>query len=201
MPCIVTQALANILDGLTGANDMADDVQLLALCGSWGLANSAGNVLRTAIAGAEAAGATVHIWDLSTDPLPHVGSPGSWEDETVKRYQALAEQCDGFLVCTPEYHGTMSSLTKLQFDWLYFQQTEGKVFGLLATLGGAQNSNSLNHMRIVARWLHAWCVPQQGAVGNTKTAFDDDFQLADEGLRSRVAGVGTAVVEACKRLR
>ena len=182
---------------------MGDDgeVQLLALCGTWGWASAAGNVLRTAVAGAEVAGATVHQWDLSTDPLPHVGSPGSWDDETVSRYQALAEQCDGFLVCTPEYHGTMSSLAKLQFDWLDFQQTEGKVFGLLATLGGAQDSNSLNHMRVVSRWLHAWCVPEQASVGQTRHAFDDDHRLKDEALVERVRGVGAAVVDAVRRLR
>ena len=88
-------------------------------------------------------GAEVHFWDLDVKPLPLVGEDGCWENENVKEFQELATQCDAFLLSSPEYHGTMSGAMKNTLDWLYSKHVKGKVFGLMSTLGGAQNSNTL----------------------------------------------------------
>ena len=71
---------------------------------------------------------------------------------------------------------------KNSFDWLYSKHVKGKVFGLMSTLGGAQNSNTLNHMRIMLRWLHAWPVPNN-FIGKVKQAFDEDGNLVDDDTK------------------
>ena len=86
-------------------------------------------------------------------------------------------------------------------DWMYDKHVGGKVFGLMSTLGGVTNSNTLHHMRIALRWLHGWPVPEQLAVGHVKEAFDDDGQLVDEALRGRLQSVVTSVLTAAEKLR
>ena len=53
---------------------------------------------------------------------------------------------------------------KNQLDWIYSKHVSGKAFGLMSTLGGQSNSNTLNQMRIAVRWIHGWAIPEQIAV-------------------------------------
>lgn len=145
-------------------------------------------------------GVEVIFWDLDTDPLPLVGEEGCWENENVKRFQDVVTSCDAFLAASPEYHGTMSGAMKNTFDWIYAKHISGKPVGLMSTLGGAQNSNTLNHMRIMLRWLHAWPVPEQLAVGKVKEAFDDDGNLVDEEHIDRLTKLVESVIDTTKKL-
>ena len=77
----------------------------------------------------------------------------------------------------------------------------GKAFALMSTLGGMTNSNTLNHMRISVRWLGAWCVPQQIAVGKVKNAFSDDGSLVDDELTERMESMVDALVGMCRHLK
>ena len=89
---------------------------------------------------------------------------------------------------------------KNTLDWLYSKHVKGKVFGLMSTLGGVQNSNTLNHMRIALRWLHAWPVPEQLAIGRVKEAFDDDGNLVNDDTKERLENLVKSVIETTKKL-
>ena len=95
----------------------------------------------------------------------------------------------------------MSGVMKNTFDWVYDQHVGGKVFGLMSTLGGISNSNTLNHMRIMLRWLHANPVSQQLAVGHVKEAFDDDGNLADDGMTARLDSLVESVLKTATMYR
>jgi FMN reductase len=71
----------------------------------------------------------------------------------------------------------------------------------MCTLGGIENSNTLNHMRIMLRWLHAWPVPEQLAVGHVKEAFDEHGDLANEATIERLEGLVTSVVRTATLLK
>ena len=90
---------------------------------------------------------------------------------------------------------------KNNLDWLSFKQTSGKVFGVMSTLGGQSNSNTLNHMRIAARWIHGWVVPEQVAVANIKQAFDESGNIADETINERINGLAESLVTNTQKLR
>ena len=64
----------------------------------------------------------------------------------------------------------------------------------MSTLGGIQNANTLNHMRIMLRWLHAWPVPEQLSVGHVKEAFDENGQLSDPKTVERMHSLVDAVL-------
>lgn len=176
-------------------------MKVLGLSGEYRTTSKSGMLIARALALAEEQGAEVHFWDLAEKPLPLVGEDGCWNHPNVQEFQNLLLETDAFFVASPEYHGTMSGVMKNTFDWMYDKHVGGKVFGLMSTLGGVTNSNTLNHMRITLRWLHAWPVPEQLAIGNVKEAFNDDGHLNDESLHERLNALVTSVLEASEKLR
>ena len=83
------------------------------------------------------------VWDNKKYPLPFVGEEGCWDHPNVKKYKELADSVDAFVLSSPEYHGTMSGVMKNSLDWLSFDQTSGKIFAFISTLGGQSNTTCL----------------------------------------------------------
>ena len=176
-------------------------IKILGLAGEYRASSKSGMLVNQALSIAAERGAEVVFWDLAKQPLPLVGEEGCWSHPNVKAFQALLESCDAFFLSSPEYHGTMSGVMKNTMDWMYDKHVGGKAFGLMSTLGGVTNANTLNHMRIALRWLHGWPVPEQLAVGHTKEAFDEDGKLVDEQLEQRLTALVESVLTASKKLR
>ena len=176
-------------------------LKVIGLAGEYRVTSKSGMLVNLALAMAKEQGAVVEFWDLAERPLPLVGEEGCWAHPNVKAFQSLLEQSDAFFLASPEYHGTMSGVMKNTMDWMYDKHVGGKVFGLMSTLGGVTNANTLNHMRISLRWLHGWPVPEQLAIGHVKEAFDEAGELVDDELRQRLSSVVNSVLTAAKKLR
>lgn len=108
---------------------------------------------------------------------------------------------DGLILVTPEYHGSVSGVIKNALDLMSFEQLAGKVAGLISVLGGQSNSNALNDMRIIWRWVHGWVIPEQIAVGQAWQAFDNNEKLKDEKLSQRFDKFAQSLVENTAKLR
>lgn len=175
-------------------------LKIMGLAGEYRSSSKSGMLVNAALDIASKNGADVVFWDLAEQPLPLVGEEGCWSHPNVKAFQALLEESDAFFLASPEYHGTMSGVMKNTMDWMYDKHVGGKVFGLMSTLGGVTNANTLNHMRIALRWLHGWPVPEQLAVGHVKEAFDENGQLVDASLQERLEKLVKAVLSASSKL-
>ncbi len=180
---------------------MSEPIVVMGICGSYDLDSANGRMLELVLDECKDLGAETEIWDHGARPLPLVGAKGSWDDTNVKDFQEMAMSADAFVLSSPEYHGTMSGVMKNSLDWVYSKHTSGKVFGLICTLGGKASNNTLNHMRIAARWIHGWVTPEQIAVPNIKQAFNDDGSLVSEEIRERVVALATSIVESTTKLR
>ena len=165
---------------------MAAKVKVMGISGSYGNDSNNTKLVKLGLEILSNLGAETHFWDLNEKPLPLVGEEGCWEHENVKDFQNLATEVNAYLLSSPEYHGCMSGVMKNQLDWIYSKHVSGKAFGLMSTLGGQSNSNTLNQMRIAVRWIHGWAIPEQIAVPNIKTAFNEDGMLQDEKLIERL---------------
>ena len=176
-------------------------LRILGLSGEYRATSKSGMLLHLAMNHAKSMGAEVFVWDCSDKPLPFVGEDGCWENENVREFQELALSCDAILACSPEYHGTMSGVMKNTFDWLYDKHIGGKSVGLMCTLGGVQNSNTLNHMRIMLRWLHARPVPEQLAIGHVKEAFNENGTLKVPELNQRLESLVDSVLDTASMFR
>ena len=176
-------------------------LKVIGLAGEYRSSSKSGMLVNLALKMAKEQGADVEFWDLNERPLPLVGEEGCWAHPNVKAFQTLLEESDAFFLSSPEYHGTMSGVMKNTMDWMYDKHVGGKVFGLMSTLGGVTNANTLNHMRISLRWLHGWPVPEQLAIGHVKEAFDEEGGLVDEGLHERLSNLVNSVLTTAKKLR
>lgn len=176
-------------------------LRILGLSGEYRTTSKSGMLLNIAMTHAKSMGAEVFVWDCANKPLPFVGEDGCWEDANVKEFQTLATSCDAIIACSPEYHGTMSGVMKNTFDWLYDKHIGGKPAGLMCTLGGMQNSNTLNHMRIMLRWLHSRPVPEQLAIGHVKEAFNGDGALKDSDMNQRLESLVESVLDTATMFR
>lgn len=147
-------------------------------------------------------GATVEVLDLKQMDLPFCDGGSDYPDyPDVGVLKSTVKAADGIVLATPEYHGSVSGVIKNALDLMSFDEFSGKVTGFISVLGGQPNSNALNEMRVIMRWVHAWSIPEQIAIGQAWKAFDADGKLVDEKLAERFDGFAQSMVENTKRLR
>ena len=165
---------------------MVESIRIMGICGSYSLESANGHMINLVKDECKKYDCDVVIWDNEKNPLPFVGEDGCWDHPNVKLFKEMADSVDAFILSSPEYHGTMSGVMKNSIDWLSFDQTSGKVFGLISTLGGQSNTTTLNHMRTSVRWMHGWAIPEQLVMANIKKSFNDKGQIIDEKLNDRL---------------
>jgi FMN reductase len=149
-----------------------------------------------------ALGAEVEILDLRTMNLPFCDGGNSYPDyPDVERLQKAFLEADGFILATPEYHGSVSGVLKNALDLMSFDQLSGKVAGMISILGGQPNSNALNDLRVILRWVHTWVIPEQVAIGQAWKAFGADGKLLDEKISQRLDAFAQSLYENTRKLR
>ncbi|MGB3533432.1 MAG: NADPH-dependent FMN reductase [Microcoleaceae cyanobacterium] len=177
-------------------------VKIVGISGSLRPGSHSQQALELAAQRVETMGAEVEILDLRSLNLPfcHGGDDYSAYPD-VEVLQETVKQADGLLLATPEYHGSLSGVLKNALDLMSFEHLSGKVAGLISVLGGQSNSNALNDMRVILRWVHAWVIPEQISIGQAWNAFDAEGKLLDEKLSKRFDGFAQSLVENTERLR
>ena len=158
--------------------------------------------LNVAASRVEALGAEMEVLDLRLLQLPFCNGEDEYPDyPDVKRLQQTVKQAYGLILATPEYHGSVSGVLKNALDLMSFEQLDGKVTGLISVLGGQPNSNALNDLRIIMRWVHGWVIPEQIAIGQAWKAFDPGGKLLDEKLSQRFDSFAQSLVENTRKIR
>jgi FMN reductase len=158
--------------------------------------------LQSAAQRLEALGAEVEIIDLRQWQLPFCNGGKEYpEYPDVQRLRDTVRNTDGLILATPEYHGGVSGVLKNALDLLSFDELSGKVTGLISVLGGQSNSNALNDLRLIVRWVHGWVIPEQIAVGQAYSAFSPEGKLLDEKLSQRFDQFAQSLIENTRKLR
>ncbi|BAT52001.1 hypothetical protein NOS3756_09320 [Nostoc sp. NIES-3756] len=158
--------------------------------------------LQSAAQRLEALGAEVEIIDLRQWQLPFCNGGKEYpEYPDVQRLRDTVRNTDGLILATPEYHGGVSGVLKNALDLLSFDELSGKVTGLISVLGGQSNSNALNDLRLIVRWVHGWVIPEQIAVGQAYSAFNPEGKLLDEKLSQRFDQFAQSLIENTRKLR
>jgi FMN reductase len=177
-------------------------VKIVGIAGSLRPDSYSQQVLNIAAQRIEALGAEVEILDLRTLNLPFCDGGDDYSDyPDVERLSTAVRAADGLILATPEYHGSVSGVLKNALDLMGFEEFSGKVTGLISVLGGQPNSNALNDLRLIMRWVHAWVIPEQVAVGQAWKAFGDDGKMLDEKLSQRLDDFAQSLVENTRKLR
>jgi FMN reductase len=177
-------------------------VRIVGIAGSLRPGSYSHLALGVAVQRVEALGAEVEILDLRQMNLPFCDGGDEYPDyPDVKRLQEAVSAADGLILATPEYHGSVSGVLKNALDLMSFDQLSGKVTGMISVLGGQPNSNALNDLRVIMRWVHGWVIPEQVAIGSAWKAFSPEGKLLDEKLSQRFDQFAQSLVDSTRKLR
>ncbi len=177
-------------------------VKIVGIAGSLRQESYSQLALQVAAQKLMALGAQVEVLDLRQLHLPFCDGGKEYpEYPDVQRLQTAFSQADAIVLVSPEYHGSISGVLKNALDLMSFDQLSGKVAGFISILGGQSNSNALNEMRIVLRWVHAWSIPEQVAIGQAWQAFNAEGKLVDEKLSQRLDLFAASLVDNTRKLR
>lgn len=177
-------------------------VKIVGIGGSLRPNSTSYKALNLAIQRVQALGADVEILDLRQMKLPFCDGGDEYPDyPDVERLRDAVKKADGLILATPEYHGGISGVLKNALDLMSFEHLSGKVTGLISVLGGQSNSNALNDMRLIVRWVHGWVIPEQVAIAQAWNAFDEEGKLLDEKLSQRFDQLAQSLVDNTQKLQ
>ncbi|MCK8462894.1 NAD(P)H-dependent oxidoreductase [Aliiroseovarius sp. S1339] len=167
--------------------------KLLMFAGSARKASTNKKLAALAASIAQDAGADVTLIDLKDFEMPIYN--GDIEAETglpenAKRLKQLFVDHDGLFIASPEYNSSISPLLKNALDWISRKHIEdepplwaynGKVAALGAVAPGALGGlRGLVPLRMMLGNIGVTVVPNQVAVSNGASAFDDSGTLNNE---------------------
>lgn len=177
-------------------------VKIVGIAGSLRKDSYSQLALEVAAQRLQALGADVEILDLRQMQLPFCDGGDDYSKyPDVEKLQNAVKNADGLVLATPEYHGSVSGVLKNALDLMSFDQLSGKVTGLISVLGGQPNSNALNDLRVIMRWVHAWVIPEQIGIGQVWKAFSPEGKLVDEKLSQRYDQFAQSLVDNTRKLR
>jgi FMN reductase len=148
-----------------------------------------------------AKGVETEILDLRQMNLPFCDGGDEYPNyPDVEKLRNTVKSASGLILATPEYHGSVSGVLKNALDLMSFEHLSNKVTGLISVLGGQSNSNALNDLRVIIRWVHGFVIPEQVAIGQAWKAFDKEGKLVDRSLQERCDKFATSLIETTRKL-
>lgn len=176
-------------------------VKIVGIIGSLRPDSYSAKALTQVIEMVKAQGAETEILDLRSLNLPFCNGGDEYPDyPDVEKLRNAVKSAHGLILATPEYHGSLSGVMKNALDLMSFDHLANKVTGLISVLGGQSNSNALNDLRVIIRWVHGFVIPEQVAIGQAWKAFDQEGKLVDEKLKERCEQFAISLVETTKKL-
>lgn len=176
-------------------------IKIVGINGSLRSGSYSAMALEVAISRVGALGVETEIIDLRKLSLPFCNGGDDYSDyPDVAKMQQTVKSAAGLILATPEYHGSVSGVMKNALDLMSFEELSGKVAGLISVLGGQSNSNALNDLRIILRWVHAWVIPEQISLGQAWNVFNEEGKILDEKLSQRFDAFAQSLVDNTRKI-
>ncbi len=137
-------------------------------------------------------GAETRIFDPSTLPLPDQLTGD--DHPAVHRLRELSMWSEGQVWCSPERHGQITGIMKLQIDHLPLNMggmrpTQGRTLAVMQVSAGSQSFNSVNTLRLLGRWMRMVTIPNQSSVAKAYNEFDDAGRMKPSSYYDRIVDV------------
>ena len=145
----------------------------------------------------EALGCEVRIFDPSGLPLPDAEPATHLK---VQELRDLTQWSEGHVWISPERHGAMTGIMKAQIDWIplavgSIRPTQGKTLAVMQVSGGSQSFNTVNHLRVLGRWMRMITIPNQSSIAKAFQEFDPDGRMKPSSYYDRVVDVCEELVK------
>jgi FMN reductase len=174
--------------------------RILGIGGTMRPGSSTERMVRLALDAAAASGAQTLLFAGNELDFPHYAGPQAGpqdpcdaRDPRITRFLAALRYCDGLVVASPAYHGTISGLLKNALDYTEELRADPRVYldgvpmGCICCAGGWQAAvHTLGTLRSIAHALRAWPSPIGVVVNTSGPVFTADGRLADPSIGLQV---------------
>jgi arsenic resistance protein ArsH len=149
-------------------------------------------------------GCETRIFDPATLPLPD-SHPGD-DHPAVHELRELSMWSEGQVWCSPERHGQITGIMKLQIDHLPLSMggmrpTQGRTLAVMQVSAGSQSFNSVNTLRVLGRWMRMVTIPNQSSVAKAFAEFDEAGRMKPSSYYDRIVDVMEELVRFTVMLR
>lgn len=158
--------------------------------------------LRASLRHAAAAGAETLIITGPDLNLPMYGADDDSRSDGVLRYIAALRRCDGVILASPGYHGSISGLLKNALDYIEDMRADdapyldGRAVACIVSAYGPQAmGTTLSAMRSIIHALRGWPTPMAAAFSAVTPMFDSEGACTDPAVDNQFRIIGQQVVE------
>ncbi len=175
---------------------------IMGIGGTLRQGSSSERALTISLKAAEQLGAVTEIFAGPDLTLPHYSPDTESRTPGSERLVAAFRRCDGLIISTPAYHGSISGMVKNALDYTEDLRTDRRVYldglaiGCIACAGGWQaGGHTLSALRSIAHALRGWPTPLGVMVNTSTPQFDLEGNCVDATLRSQLDLLGRQVAE------
>jgi FMN reductase len=139
-------------------------------------------------------GVQVDVVDPAGMRLP---PPGTGSSPDAERMQEIVRDASALILCTPEYHGGLSSVIKLMIENMGFPSAmSGKPAALLGVAAGRIGAiKSLEMLRSICSHVGCHVLPAPVSVANVQKAFDEEGRVLDPAVEKSVRSLATNILD------
>jgi FMN reductase len=163
--------------------------------------SSTERALSVSLAAAAKAGARTALVKGVDLLLPHYNPDDMSRSEQSRNLVELIRRCDGLIIGSPGYHGSISGLIKNALDYTEDLRSDERVYldgravGCIATGAGWQSIGStIATLRSVVHALRGWPTPLAVGINTSMTTFDNEGRCLDQNVEQQLAIIGQQVV-------
>ena len=170
-----------------------DGIRIAVLLGSVRPGNFTGKAAALVIDEFRSRGVHVDVIDPADMELP---LPGTGSSADAERMQEIVRRATALVLCTPEYHGSLSSVIKLMIENMGFPSAmSGKPVALLGVAAGRIGAiKSLEMLRCICSHVGCLVLPGPISVAGVQQAFAEDGSVLEEGVEKSVRGLTDTVM-------
>jgi len=189
----IDESLINLI------NTKITGFKLLGVGSSFRKNSSSNKILKMVLEKAQRHGADTSMIELSKINLP-IFNPNKPKEisEDIKNINEQIVKADGFVLATPDYHGSMSGGLKNFLDY-YWYEFSGKIFGYIVS-SHEKGLTVMDHMRTTIRQCYGWSLPY-GLSINTEYDLDEYHNINNPTLLLRSENMSRDIVTYGKLLR
>lgn len=175
------------------AEESASHTTVLAFSGTTAVPSRTRALVDLVGRGLKTRGARLDVWDVAREALPiadpaHHARPDRHPDAAVRSLVRRAQVANAFVWGSPVYHNSYTGALKNLLDHLAIPQFERKPVGLVSHGAQHRSTQACDHLRLVARGLHAIAIPAQIITADTDFVLvDGAFRPSNEAILRRVA--------------
>jgi FMN reductase len=170
--------------------------------------SSSESALRLALAAAKDQGARIEIVCGADLILPPFDPCDSARAAGAIRLIQLLRECDGVILSSPGYHGSLSGLLKNALDYTEDMRLderpylEGRAVGSIVCAQGWQaTGTTLAALRSVVHALRGWPTPLGVCINSGLKVFDGQGACSDSGVDQQLHVLGQQVLTFANRWR